>query len=191
MAPRAHLRLGRVRSSTHRPSCHLPRPLVLLPPTRSLTPVLAGSSPDMRRMCVCHSSHPVSSYTCVPQMHRPTQELAIASISVYSSRAHAFIACVPSVRHTDTTEMCDAASYQSRLWTRAECLTHLLINGTGSMWIASGATPRSVVPMPAEWLKGSAVRCSQSSGSPTKSQRALANARGKPCSQACVALASL
>jgi hypothetical protein len=104
------------------------------------------------------SMPPMCSYTCVPQMHRPTQELAIASISVYSSRAHAFIAVVPSVRHTETHELCDAHTYQMRLWTRAECLTHLLINGIGSMWIASGANPRAVVPMPAEWLKGSALR---------------------------------
>ena len=61
---------------------------------------------------------------------------AIASISVYSSRAHAFIAVVPSVRHTETHELCDAHTYQMRLWTRAECLTHRLINGIGSMWIA-------------------------------------------------------
>ena len=98
------------------------------------------------------------SYSCVPQLHRPTQELAIGSISVYSSRAHAFVAVVPSTQHVDNGDICDGDSYQQRLWTRAECLSHLLINGPSSMWVASDDSPRSVVPMPPEWLKGSVLK---------------------------------
>ena len=100
----------------------------------------------------------IGSYACVPQAHRATQELAIASISEYASRAHAFVAVVPEVPHQDTGELCTGETYQGRLWTRAECLTHLLINGTDSMWIATGDRPRMVQKMPGEWLLGSTVR---------------------------------
>ena len=93
----------------------------------------------------------------MPQLHRPTQELAIASISVYSSRAHAFIAVVPPVRHADTGDTCDADTYQQRLWTRAECLTHLLVNSTDSMWVATRPEPSGCVKMPPEWLHGSVL----------------------------------
>lgn len=108
-------------------------------------------------------------------MHRATQELAIKSISVYSSRAHAFVAVVPEVMHMDTGDACDGKTYQvrqtpravatpivtcltpgapspirkllwqMRLWTRAECLTHLMMNGTDSMWIISHAQPRHCI----------------------------------------------
>ena len=98
------------------------------------------------------------SYSCVPQAHRATQELAISSISVYSSRAHAFVAVCPEIRHTDTGEMCDAETYQGRLWVRAEILSHLLINGRDTMWVATGAKPSLCVRMPPEWVRGSTVR---------------------------------
>jgi len=100
-------------------------------------------------------------YSCVPQLHRPTQELAILSISIYSSRAHAFVAVVPTTKHKETCEPCTAESYQYRLWTRAECFTHLLTNGPDSMWIATEPNPSRVIPMPREWLRGSALQIFQ------------------------------
>jgi len=77
---------------------------------------------------------------------------------VYSSRAHAFVAVVPEVTHKDTGDICDGKTYQMRLWTRAECLTHLMMNGIDSMWIVSHAQPQHCIKMPREWLRGSAVQ---------------------------------
>jgi hypothetical protein len=100
----------------------------------------------------------LGSYSCVPQSNRPTQELAISSISVYASRAHAFVAVVPPCDHQDTGEACTGDTYQRRLWTRAELLMHLLINGTETMWVANGPRPGLCEKMPSEWLRGSTIR---------------------------------
>lgn len=98
------------------------------------------------------------SYTSVPQLHRPTMELAIQSLAVYSSRAHSFIAIVPTVEHLNTHEPCNEESYKGRLWTRAECLSHLLVNGAQSMWVATAAQPAACSPMENDWLRGSALQ---------------------------------
>jgi hypothetical protein len=98
-------------------------------------------------------------YTCVPQRHRPTRELAISTLSVYASRAHAFVAVVPSVAHHDTGEQLNGGTYQTRLWTRAECLTHMLLNNNvSSMWLATGPDKGQCTLMPDSWLRGSVLR---------------------------------
>ena len=96
-------------------------------------------------------------YSSVPQAHRPTMELAINSLAVYSSRAHAFVVVVPRTTHHDSGEIANDDTYRKRLWTRAECLTHLLVNGRESMWVATGPESNMCRKMPADWLRGSTL----------------------------------
>lgn len=70
---------------------------------------------------------------------------AISSLSAYSACAAAFVIVAPEVEHADTKALCSVATYRKRMWCRAEQLFHTLINGTGSMWLATGET--SVAPL--------------------------------------------
>ena len=77
-------------------------------------------------------------YVSIPQRSRNTQKLAIASLSMYASLAHAFVIVAPSVRHQDTGRECDVDTYNRRMWCRAENLCHSLRNGIHEMWLATG-----------------------------------------------------
>ena len=43
----------------------------------------------------------------------------------------------PPVKHSDTGVACNLASYNMRMWCRAENLCHILRNGVKNMWVAT------------------------------------------------------
>ena len=84
-------------------------------------------------------------YCSIPQGNAACKQQAIASLSAYSACAAAFVIVAPEVAHSDTGALCSVATYRKRMWCRAEQLFHTLINGTGSMWLATAET--SVTPL--------------------------------------------
>jgi hypothetical protein len=116
-------------------------------------------------------------FTCVPQRTRATTELAISTLSVYASRAHAFVAVVPDVVHEETGKTLDGETYQTRLWCRAECFSHLLLNdAANTMWLATSGAKEDCVRMPSHWLRAAALRIFE--GQSTCCQRGH---DGRPC----------
>jgi len=59
-------------------------------------------------------------YCSISQEHRGMQMLAISSLPVYSSVAHAFVVIAPTTTHKDNDEVCDLCSYDSRGWCRVD-----------------------------------------------------------------------
>ena len=57
----------------------------------------------------------------------------------HASCAHAFIILAPTVEHSSTKLPCNVATYQMRMWCRAENLCHSLTNGMNNMWLATAA----------------------------------------------------
>merc|ERR1719433_1951218 len=90
-------------------------------------------------------------FSSIPQRHRPTQALAINSLTVYASNVSAFVVVAPEVQHQQLCEICNKASYQERAWCRAEQLAHLLAVGSRNMYLAEDGelTPLSDID---EWL---------------------------------------
>ena len=52
----------------------------------------------------------------IPQRCRGMQRLAINSLSMYASVAHAFAIVAPAVRHANTGQILDAETYKKRMW---------------------------------------------------------------------------
>ena len=65
------------------------------------------------------------------------QKLAINSISNFASCATVFVVIAPEVVHSDTGRVCNYATYQRRMWCKAEQLCHWLHNGQSRMWVAT------------------------------------------------------
>ena len=76
-------------------------------------------------------------YHSIPQVNRAMQSSAIKSLPEYASSAHAFVILAPRVPHQDTGLVCDAGSYQKRMWCRAENLFHSFRHGVRSMWLVT------------------------------------------------------
>ena len=88
-------------------------------------------------------------YCSIPQSNAACMQQAISSLSAYSACAAAFVIVAPEVEHSDTKALCGVDTYRKRMWCRAEQLFHSLINGTGSMWLATAeasVTPLSDLP---------------------------------------------
>ena len=80
-------------------------------------------------------------YSCVPQVNKFTQALAIHSLMVYASACRYFIACAPDAKHAQTGATCNLESYQRRGWCRLERLR--LSGGTEGMYYYSGSVSES------------------------------------------------
>lgn len=78
-------------------------------------------------------------YSCIPQANASVQNLAIRSLAVYASSATYFVVCAPETKHSDLDDICDLASYQRRMWCRAEQVCHSMRNGTNGMFLAKGS----------------------------------------------------
>jgi len=73
----------------------------------------------------------------VPQKNKSQQAMAISSLPIYASSAHAFIVIAPQAMHKDVCQMCSLETYQNRAWCRAELLSHSLARGVGDMYLAT------------------------------------------------------
>ena len=83
-------------------------------------------------------------YSCIPQANPSTQNLAIRSLAAYASSATYFVIVAPDTAHADLDDVCDLATYQRRMWCRAEQVCHSMRNGTEGMYLAAakdGITP--------------------------------------------------
>ena len=74
-------------------------------------------------------------YSSIAQEHRGMQMLAVSSLPVYCSVAHAFVAVVPEAEHTNKKVTCDVASYNQRGWCRAEMLSKVCGSGVENMYL--------------------------------------------------------
>ena len=89
-------------------------------------------------------------FSCIPQVHRGLQGLAIHSLAAYASAASAFVVVAPALQHKDLPGVqCDEDSYRTRMWCRAEQLCHSLRNGVDDMWVANDT---SCLPMKSDWF---------------------------------------
>ncbi|KAL7516874.1 hypothetical protein ACHAWX_002366, partial [Stephanocyclus meneghinianus] len=77
-------------------------------------------------------------YSCIPQANASVQNLAIKSLAVYASSATYFVICAPDTKHADLHDVCDLATYQRRMWCRAEQVCYSMRNGIGGMFLAKG-----------------------------------------------------
>ena len=75
-------------------------------------------------------------YSCIPQANPSTQNLAIRSLAAYASSATYFVIIAPDAPHADLDDTCDLATYQRRMWCRAEQVCHSMRNGTDGMFLA-------------------------------------------------------
>jgi len=71
------------------------------------------------------------------QKQHDLQLLAIRSLSTYASIANAFVIVAPAILHRETASLCDAATYNRRLWCRAENLCFSMRNGVRAIWLAT------------------------------------------------------
>ena len=74
-------------------------------------------------------------YCSVPQCHPRTQELAINSLSIYSSCSSKFVVIAPSAKHEDMCQLCNFATYNRRTWCRLEQLAFCMNHDLSSMYI--------------------------------------------------------
>jgi hypothetical protein len=77
-------------------------------------------------------------YCSISQEHRGMQMLAISSLPVYSSVAHAFVVIAPTTTHKHNEEVCDLCSYDSRGWCRVETLSKVCASGIDNMYVMDG-----------------------------------------------------
>jgi hypothetical protein len=71
----------------------------------------------------------------ISQEHRGMQMLAISSLPVYSSVAHAFVVIAPTTTHKHHGEVCDLCSYDERGWCRVETLSKVCASGIDNMYV--------------------------------------------------------
>lgn len=65
------------------------------------------------------------------------QQLAINSLAMYTSVAHAFCIVAPPLTHHNTNELCDLTTYNRRLWCRCENFCHAVRHGCHGIWLAT------------------------------------------------------
>eukprot|EP00586_Coscinodiscus_wailesii_P004455 CAMPEP_0172487068 /NCGR_PEP_ID=MMETSP1066-20121228/15930_1 /TAXON_ID=671091 /ORGANISM="Coscinodiscus wailesii, Strain CCMP2513" /LENGTH=1142 /DNA_ID=CAMNT_0013253441 /DNA_START=382 /DNA_END=3810 /DNA_ORIENTATION=+ len=92
-------------------------------------------------------------YSCIPQSNSSTQALAIRSLAPYASSACAFIVVAPPCQHKDLPTTCDMATYQRRMWCRAEQVCYLMRNGPDNMYIATGDEEEPFKKVDEEWFR--------------------------------------
>jgi len=77
-------------------------------------------------------------YGSISQEHRGMQMLAISSLPVYSSVAHAFVVIAPTTSHKHNGDTCDLCSYDARGWCRVETLSKVCASGIDNMFLMDG-----------------------------------------------------
>ena len=87
-------------------------------------------------------------YSSIPQQDRRLQLLAIEALPLYASTADVFVAVAPAVRHA-SGEMCGPASYATRVWCRAEQVSHYFRRGSEAMFLSADG---ALKPMDKSWL---------------------------------------
>lgn len=88
----------------------------------------------------------------IPQIIDSTKQSAIHSLPLYAAHASAFVIIAPAITHHDSGGICNADSYQRRLWCRAEQISHFAGSGTGNMYIHNGDLFQQVS---ASWVRDS------------------------------------
>jgi len=68
------------------------------------------------------------------------QRLAINSLAMYTSVAHAFCIVAPPLVHADTSAVCDIETYHRRLWCRTENFCHMVRHGVHTIWMSTSPT---------------------------------------------------
>jgi hypothetical protein len=91
-------------------------------------------------------------FSCISQEHRGMQMLAIASLPVYSSVAHAFLVVAPTATHKGSGEVCDLNSYNTRGWCRTETISKVCGSGVHHMYIKE-SVDGDLVPVTLEVVK--------------------------------------
>jgi len=92
-------------------------------------------------------------YISIPQRTRNTQKLAINSLASYASIADAFVIVAPTVIHNNTGLECNVATYNKRMWCRAENLCHSLRNGIHDMWVVTSTDSVAKLKDDAEFMQ--------------------------------------
>ncbi|CAK0903916.1 unnamed protein product [Prorocentrum cordatum] len=82
----------------------------------------------------------------IPQKCRAFQKMAIASLPVFASICHCFVALVPDTEHADTNAAANRAAFHRRTWCRAEVMSHWARRGTENMFYASGEGLQPMAP---------------------------------------------
>lgn len=94
-------------------------------------------------------------FSCIPQCNASTQALAIRSLAPYASSACAFIIVAPTLRHKNLDIDCDTATYQRRMWCRAEQVCYLMRNGPENMFLGTGDNEEPFKRIDDEWCNES------------------------------------
>lgn len=78
-------------------------------------------------------------YCGIPQRNPSVQQLAIDSLPFYAYYSDFFTVVAPKAQHKDTREPQDLATYNGRMWCRAEQLARICKCGTERLYIADEA----------------------------------------------------
>ena len=87
-------------------------------------------------------------YGSIPQTCKPVQRLSVLSLPSLASAVDVFLAAAPKALNRDTLEACDAATYASRAWCRAEIFAHFSRRGGDVMYFATADGVRPMFPKP-------------------------------------------
>lgn len=94
-------------------------------------------------------------YGSIPQTCKPVQRLSVLSLPSLASAVDVFLAAAPKALNRDTLEACDAATYASRAWCRAEIFAHFSRRGGDVMYFATADGVRPMFPKP----RGGDLKC--------------------------------
>lgn len=93
-------------------------------------------------------------FTSISQEHRPMQMLAISSLPMYASVAHAFVIICPEAKHQVTGCACNIKSYNTRGWCRAETISKVFGSGLEHMFVVDDPEGE-LIPVTMELLSSS------------------------------------
>mmetsp|Transcript_48007 Transcript_48007/g.154887 ORF Transcript_48007/g.154887 Transcript_48007/m.154887 type:complete len:1050 (+) Transcript_48007:131-3280(+) len=93
-------------------------------------------------------------FSSISQEHRGMQMLAIASLPVYASVAHAFVIICPEARHQSTGLICNLTTYNMRGWCRAETISKVFGSGLANMFVVDNPEGE-LIPVTPELLNSS------------------------------------
>lgn len=85
----------------------------------------------------------------IPQISPALKDLAVNSLYAYASCADHMVIIAPDSRHANTGHVANLDTAASRVWLRAEQVSHMAHAGISSLHVQ---TQDSLEPVPAEWL---------------------------------------
>lgn len=111
----------------------------------------AGFSPTSGSKVTEDSVYIWCDYICIAQDHRPTQMMAVSSLSMCSSIADVFVIIAPPAVHMDSGRSCNIDTYNLRGWCRAEMLSKVCGTGLKQMFVST-SSDGGMEPMSEAWL---------------------------------------